>query len=305
MFSFKKILNISIIVFFIAFSTLVCFNKFNNTPVILGNNKNLQIYEWWHIESFEGGGANRQNYLNNLCLQYEKENPTQLFIVKNIQADQLADALTKSVPHLISFSEQVAQIVLPYLKEFNNEYNVQDNFLQSAKYNSKLMAIPFIASGYCYFTKTNSQKELDLYTANDNMHNALYLTSGKEINRGKTLSSYECYTKFVNNSNIKLLGTARDLFRIKNLENIGRLTATYEPVSTFTDLIQYIGVTTTDKEVLKFVDFVMQDVNQRKLATLSLFSTKHLKLYADELYSSMEQALSSCNVPNIFTQQKD
>lgn len=300
MFSFKKIFNIGLIVFFVAFSVFVCLNKFNNTTHILGNSDNLQIYEWWHIESFEGGGANRQNYLNSLCLQYEKNNPTKLFIVKSIEADQLADALTKSSPHLISFSEQVAKIVLPYLQPFSNEYNIQDNFLESSKFNGKLMALPFIASGYCYFTKTNASKELNLYTANNNFHNALSLVLGQEVNNNQTLSSYECYTRFVNNSNIKLLGTARDLFRIKNLENIGRLTAYYEPVSTFTDLIQYVGITTNDKNILNFVDFVMSDESQNKLANLSLFSTKHLKLYTDPLYSSMEQAIKSCHVPNIF-----
>lgn len=300
MFSFKKIFNISLIVFFVAFSVFICLNKFDNTTHILGNEDNLQIYEWWHIESFEGGGANRQNYLNNLCLQYEKNNPTKLFIVKSVEADQLADALTKSTPHLISFSEQVAKIVLPHLQPFEEEYNIQDNFLESSKFNGKLMALPFIASGYCYFTKTSTSQDLNLYTANNNLHNALSLVAGQEVNNNQTLSSYECYTRFVNNSNIKLLGTARDLFRIKNLENIGRLTATYEPVSTFTDLIQYVGVTTNDKNVLSFVDFVMSDESQNKLANLSLFSTKHLKLYSDTLYSSMEQAIKSCHVPNIF-----
>ncbi len=298
--SFKKIINIFIIIFFVAFSALFCLNKFKNTPLIDGNNDTLKIYEWWHIESFEGGGANRQNYLNQLALSYEKENPTTLFMVKRIEADQLEDALTKSTPHLISFSEQVAQIVLPYLKSFDNEYNIQDNFLESSTYNSKLMALPFIASGYCYFTKTNSKNDWKLYTANDNLHNATSLISG-EINNSQTLSSYECYTKFVNNNNIKLLGTARDLFRIKSLESLGRFSVTYEPVSTFTDLGEYLGKTTNDEEITKFVDYVMNDTEQTKLANLSLFSTKHLKLYSELTYMQMEQALTTCYVPNIFT----
>ena len=297
--SFKKIINIFILVFFIAFSALFCFNKFKSTPLIDGNNDTLKIYEWWHIESFEGGGANRQNYLNQLALSYEKENPTTLFMVKRIEPDQLENALTLNTPHLISFSEQVAKIVLPYLKEFDNEYDVQDNFLESATHNGKLMAIPFIASGYCYFTKTNSKDNLQLYTANNNLHNATFLTSG-DINNNQTLSSYECYTKFVNSNDVKLLGTARDLFRIKNLESLGRFSVNYEPVSTFTDLVQYLGKTTNDEEITKFIDYIMNDSNQSKLANLSLFSTKHLKLYSEPTYMQMEQALTTCIIPNIF-----
>ena len=201
MFSFKKIINISLIVFFVAFSLLFCINKFANTPLISGNNNKLIVYEWWHIESFEGGGANRHNYLKQLALSYEKQNPTTLFMVNLVDADQLEDALSKHKPHLISFSEQVATIVLPHLIEFDNEYNIRDNYLQSATYNGKLMALPFIASGYCYFTKTNSTSDLKLYTANNNSHSATPLISNQTINSNQTLSSYECYTKFVNTQN--------------------------------------------------------------------------------------------------------
>lgn len=296
---FKKIFNIVLIVFFIAFSLIFCLARFNNIPLISKNKQKLQVYELWHIESFEGGGKSRQNYLNSLALSYEKENPTQLFMIKLIDSDNIDVALQQSTPDLISFSEQVAKIVLPYLKELNKEYNVRDSLLESATYNRKLMAIPYIASGYCYFTKTDSNTNLSIYTGNNNLHNATNLVN-ETINNGQTLSSYECYSKFVNSSNIKLLGTARDLFRIKNLENLGRFSVDYSPVSTFTDLIQYLGVTSSNKNVLKFVDFVMQDSNQIKLADLSLFSTKNLKLYTETVYSQMESSLTSCITPNIF-----
>lgn len=296
----KKVLNIFLIVFFVAFSAFFCLNKFNTIPLINENNNHLKVYEWWHIESFEGGGKNRQNYLNSLALEYEKNMPIHLFMVKSVQADQLEDALKQNKPALISFSEQVAQIVLPYLKEFDNEYNVQDNFIESAKYNGRLMAIPFIASGYCYFTKNNTAWS-ELYTGNNNLHNALSLVDNLTVNSSETLSSYQCYTKFVNSNNIKLLGTARDLFRIKNLERLGRFEVSYEPVSTYTDLIQYIGITNTDNNVLNFINFVMSDSSQRELANINLFSTKHLKLYSESTYKEMEQALYTCYVPNIFT----
>lgn len=297
--SFKKIINLSLIVFISAFSVLFCLNKFNNISLMNKTTEQLTIYELWHIESFEGGGANRQNYLNQIALSYEKSNTTTLLIIKQINAEQLKSALEQNLPHLISFSEQVAKIVLPYLKSFDKEYNIKDNFLQSANFNGKLMAIPFIASGYCYFTKYNHNTDLQLYTANNTLHNATSLVTGN-FNDKQTLSSYQCYTKFINSKNIKLLGTARDLFRIKNLENLGRFEVIYEPVSTFTDLIQYLGKTTNDKNLDKFINYIISDENQYKLTNLSLFSTKHLKLYSNSIYSDMENCLSSCFVPNIF-----
>ena len=298
--SFKKIFNLLLIVFFIAFGVFVCINKINNTSLINDTNKNLQVYELWHIESFEGGGKNRQNYLNQLALEYEKYNPGILFMIKSINPEQLENALKQNTPHLLSFSEQVAKIVLPHLTEFDMEFDIQDHYLESATYNGNLLAIPFIASGYCYFTKTNSKDNLCIYTGNDSSHNATHLIESKNINNEQKLSSYQCYSKFVNSNNIKLLGTARDLFRIKQLENLGRFTINYQPISTFTDLVQYIGKSCNDKHVLKFINFIMNDLNQQKLVDLSLFSTKHLKLYSEPIYSAMETALTTCFVPNIF-----
>ena len=296
--SLKKIINIVLIVFVIAFTCFVCFKKSNSIELISGDEKNLQVYEWWHIESFEGGSANRAKYLKNLALEYEKSNPTKLFMVTVVQDDEIDELLQNSQPDIISFSEQTATTILPYLSEINKEYNIQDNFLESATFNGKLMAIPYIASGYCYFTKT--EKDINIYTGNTNKHNALSVLNTSQINDGQTLSQYECYTKFVNNNGIKLLGTARDLYRIQHLEEIGRLSANYDMVDTFTDLIQYLGIIKPSTEINKFIDFVMQDDNQIKLSKLGLFSTKHLTLYSASPYSDMESAIKKCFIPNIF-----
>lgn len=298
----KQIVNTTLIVFFAAFSLLVCLNRFNKTPLIESNKSNLEILELWHIESFEGGGANRQNYLNQLALSYQNENPTTLVMVKLISADQLQEALQQNVPHLISFSEQVALTILPHLQSLDREYDVMDNYLESARYGGKLLAAPFIASGYCYFTKTSST-DTAIYTANNNLHNATSLVDNQTVNNNQTLSSYQCYTKFVNSNNIKLLGTARDLFRIKNLESLGRFSVNYEPISTFSDLIQYIGVTCNNKNALNFISYILSDSNQLNLSKLSLFSVKGLKLYSEPTYMEMEKALQSCYIPNIFSAQ--
>lgn len=296
----KRIINILLLCVFSTFSLLVCLNKFNKTPLIEDDKSSLEILELWHIESFEGGGANRQNYLNQLALEYQKQNPTTMIMIKLISADQLQGALQFKAPHLISFSEQVATTVLPYLQDMNNEFDVCDNYIQSAKYNGRLMAVPFIASGYCYFTKTNSSNP-DIYTANNNQHNATSIVQNQDINNGQTLTSYQCYTKFVNSSNIQLLGTARDLFRIKNLESLGRFSINYQPISTFTDLIQYIGTTSNNKNALNFISYMLDNSNQLKLSNLSLFSVKNIKLYSEPTYAEMEQALHNCFVPNIFS----
>ena len=46
----------------------------------------------------------------------------------------------------------------------------------------------------------------------------------------------------------------------------------------------------------------MNDTNQYNLKNIGLFSTKHINLYTEEIYSSMENAINKSFIPNIFTQ---
>lgn len=298
MIKWSKILSALFISFIALFSLTFCYSKLKHIPLISGDNSELSIYEVWHIESFEGGSKNRLSYLKQIAFDYEKQHPTQLFMIRQVQASDLQSLITQSRPALISFTEESAKEVLPYLVEFNKEYGVDGNILESAKFNGKLMAIPYIASGYCYISKQNS-KPSALYSANNSCHTATHFIS-KEVNRGAVLSSYECYSKFVNSNDLELLGTFRDVFRVKNLQNLGRFQAKFNPLTEFTDLIQYLGITSKEKEIQAFLQFIMQDKYQYNLRDLSLFSTKFFNLYTDETYSKMENALKNIQIPNIF-----
>ncbi len=298
----KKIINILVIVIFTTFCCMFCFNRYNSSHLIAGDNSALKVYEVWHIESFEGGGGSRFQYLKNLALLYEKTHPTDLFLIKLVQAEDVEELLSASSPDLISFSEQTAKTILPHLQTLENNYGVKDNFLNSAMFNNQLKGLPYIASGYCYFTKSeiSSSENLELYTANSNSHSAISLLNNEIVNQNSTMTSFQCYCKFVNSKNIKLLGTARDLYRLQHLQNLGRLSFNCEPVNEFSDLIQYLGIINSSQAVNEFIEFVINDENQINLSKIGLFSTKNVKLYTDTNYSNMENAINECFVPNIF-----
>ena len=298
MIKWSKILSALFISFIALFSLTFCYSKLKHIPLISGDNSDLCIYEVWHIESFEGGSKNRLSYLKQIALDYEKQHPTQLFMIRQVQVNDLKSLITQSRPAIISFTEESAKVVLPYLLELNKEYGVDGNILESATFNGKLMAVPYIASGYCYISKQNSKPSV-LYSGNNSCHTATDFIS-KEVNNNSVLSSYECYSKFVNSSDIELLGTFRDVFRVKNLQNLGRFQAAFTPFEEFTDLIQYLGITNNNNEIQDFLQFIMQDKYQYNLRDLSLFSTKFFNLYTDEVYSKMENALKRIQIPNIF-----
>lgn len=298
MIKWSKLFSILCISFIILFSFSFAYCRLKEIPLISGEGEEIEVYEIWHIESFEGGSKSRLSYLKQIALDYEKQHPTKLFMVQLINEADLENRLSQSQPAILSFTEQTSKIILPYLLEQSEEFNINDNFIDSAKFGGKLMAIPYIASGYCYISKTESSNST-LYTGNTNKHSASDFISSS-VNQSQTLSSYECYSQFVNSNNIELLGTFRDVYRVKNLQNLGRFQATFTPFEQFTDLVQYLGVCSNNNTVKDFVTFAMQDNYQFMLRDFSLFSTKHLGLYTEATYSKMEKALYNANIPNIF-----
>ena len=99
---------------------------------------------------------------------------------------------------------------------------------------------------------------------------------------------------------VQLLGTARDLFRINNLNNIGRANAIINPINTYTDLIQYLGIVNSNKTTQKFMSLALSDTRQNSLIDYSLFSSKYNKIYSSGIYNDMEDAIFNCVIPNVF-----
>ena len=113
---------------------------------------NTKIYTVWHIETFEGGGKSRVQYLKNIARSIEKENDGVLFMVSLISPQELSANIASTKPDIISFGFGVGKQILPILNELNNTYEIRDNLIKSATYGNKLMALPYIASGYAKIT---------------------------------------------------------------------------------------------------------------------------------------------------------
>ena len=111
---------------------------------------------------------------------------------------------------------------------------------------------------------------------------------------------YDAYKDFVYNKNVKLLGTTRDLFRVLNLNSLGRTSAEISPIDSYTDLIQYLGVISINDHTLKFIDSCLSFDNQSKLVEYALFSSLSHKLYYNGIYSDMEDAIYRAQIPNVF-----
>lgn len=272
--------------------------KAQKHEIFKGSEKSQSVYTIWHIETFEGGGKPRIDYLKTIARDMEKQNNQALFMVKAIAPEKLASELEVSKPDIISFGFGVGEIVLPYLTTQEKTFDVRDELILSGSFNKKFYAVPYIVSGYARFFHYMTANEFHVgtneYIKPQNIYSNLNLTPSENE------SQYEAYKDFVYNKNVQLLGTGRDLFRINNLNNIGRANAIINPIDTYTDLIQYLGVVNSNDTTQKFINLALSDTYQSKLSNFSLFSSKYNKLYYDGIYNDMEDALMRCSIPNCF-----
>ncbi|MBQ8615775.1 MAG: hypothetical protein IJ415_04340 [Clostridia bacterium] len=297
----KHWLKILSAVLLVVVSCYVCFvgiKKARNYEVLKGAEKEQTIYTIWHVETFEGGGKARIDYLKTIARNMEKQDETVLFMIKTIDPRSLENELENSQPDIISFGFGVGKTILPYLSNFENTFDVRDELIESGSFGKLFYAVPYIVSGYAMFNHSANSTEFHVgttnYTAPENIYNNLNLQPIENE------SQYEAYKDFVYDKNVTLLGTGRDLFRINNLNNIGRTNAMITPIDTYTDLIQYIGITNNNSVTQKFVELALSDTYQNTLVDYSLFSSKYNKLYHSGIYNDMEDAIMRCTVPNCF-----
>lgn len=262
------------------------------------NTVETKLYTILHVETFEGGGKSRISYLKNIAKSIEKNNPGVLFMFKQVEPEDFENELKHNNYHIISFGYGLGEIAIEYLSEFDKTYNVRDELIESGKFNNKLYALPYIMSGYAYLKHSANSDKL-IIGQNP------YVTPKKLLDDTITNvcyeeSQYEAYKKFIYNKDNSLLGTARDVFRVSNLNDLGRTNAMIEPALGYTDLIQYIGICSHDDIVEKFIQSVFDDENQIKLVNYSLFPVKFNKIYTQGIYNDMENAIMSAQIPRCF-----
>ena len=293
----KSALVLTLIIALSVYVCLFAIKNVRNYAIYTKPNTETKIYTMWHIETFEGGGKSRLTYLKKLANKIEKENAGVLFHISTITPNNVEETLKNNIPNIVSFGFGVGKILLPYLSVQNNSYSVRDELFASGSFSNNLYAIPYIIGGYASF-KHNENNTETIYGSND-------FTKPKNTeNLTAYPSQYEAYKKFVNDKKVNLIGTTRDLFRVNNLNEIGRTNATIIPLDDYTDLIQYIASTKKDEIIEKFISTLLSLSYQAKLTEYSLFSALNTKIYSQGIYNDMENAIFKTQVPNVFNYER-
>lgn len=296
-----KIICLIITCLLVVYVPFFAIKSAKNNEIYTEQNVQTKIYTIWHVETFEGGSAPRINYLKKVARKLEKQHAGTLFLIKQIEAENLSENLLEGVPDIISFGFGVGKVVLPHLTELNQTFGVRDNLVEASLFNNKIYALPYISSGYALIT--NGILTKNFHSGSTPYTNPEKAYSSLNLKASKTETQYEAYKSFVYDKDATLFGTARDVFRVENLNKVGRKNASITPNDEYTDLLQYVGVTKNDEIIMEFLTSLFDDDIQQSLTDFGLFGVKNTKIYTSGIYDTMENAIFKCKIAKVFDEQ--
>ncbi|MCR5553842.1 MAG: hypothetical protein K6F08_03780 [bacterium] len=293
-----------------------------------------KILELWYVETFEGGASSRSAWLNNVAVEFEKENSGQFVLVKSITESELAIHLANGeFCDLICFGSGISENLENSLYSLTPEdYKIsQTNLKNSAIKNGNLLAVPIMFNGYALISTELENLSENLFTSgeiieqrrgNKKIYSCIY--GGKNrvgaqnvINlksaesemsiypESYKLSTFEAYSNFNNGKAKILIGTLRDVFRMQNKLDLGVIDKlTIEPLSSFTDLVCYLSIGKTISEdklsvAESFLKFVLSDKIQTSLNLVGQFSPCK-DIFNDGILDQLENVYSNAKCPNLF-----
>ncbi len=295
------------------------------------SNSSKTILTVYHIETFEGGTNSRSKYLERQASLFNKKYPNCFVVVKTLTPDELALNLRKNeLPDLYSFGVGVGSYIAGFLEELEGNSNIRKDLTGYGERQRKLLAYPYILSGYCLIshenlisglessdisnytlsTKYNNKEVKGLSIATKSLINPVLALRKNNINYNivdlvEFNSTYDAYNNFIAKKSVSLIGTARDLARCKNREVNGSLSSCkYTFLGGFSDLVQYIGVVDSGSDAKEhyaklFANFLLTDNAQSTLSRYGLFSVNGKNIYESgymfEFESILNKDLTSVN----------
>ncbi len=225
----------------------------------------MTVLTLWQIDGFEGGKGSRAAYLQNLGDEFSKNSGCYV-TVNSLSADAARLNLSKgTVPDLISYGAGMFGI---------------EGYIRGEK-----LYYTWCNGGYCFLSVDTSANFEDVSTNNlvinggtGNLADAAALLCG--VNGAEVVKPTAAYVKLINGEYKYLLGTQRDIFRLRTRG----IAYSIKPITEFNDLYQNISITCTDtrKSALakQFIEYLLE--HQDDVTKLGLMAAGK-NLYDDDM----------------------
>ncbi|HEY8443936.1 MAG TPA: hypothetical protein VIL24_03980 [Clostridia bacterium] len=338
---FLKILPYAFLVLVLIFTPIFVFPnlKKDSKPKSLEQG----VLTMWHIETFEGGGYSRSQFLLRQAIELEKKRPGLFVSIQTMTKAQALDQLQQGVlPDLVSFGVGAGDIFENYAQEYDGKLNSRQEFIKAGSGGKSVKAVAYMTGGYFLACNLHIAQTMGIDTRNNLIDNIF--KEGQVYNKGKSIrfaltsarasnlplaavlkttsgvfkqnsyfeaqTPFDAYNVFVSQNAAILLGTQRDLNRIINRINQNNMfECEFDFLSGYTDLTQYLAITAKDEQDRHRAKLVIEHLTsssaQYAAAQNGMFSVDGNNYHSHELLKKMQDALNqSLTTPNAFISQE-
>lgn len=233
----------------------------------------------WNIDTFEGGTGSRADFLSSALKSLNADGI--IALVKTQTAESMENALKNGeIPDMISFGVGCGEIV-------NYAREIPFKSFSGGELNGRYLAVPWCFGGYYLIAKSGDNRLIDeLFDSNaaktaeklivSDGENILPVLSLKFLGITANAAFFppkDAYSRFLSEKNAVLLGTQRDIKRIEKKKD----EYVVRPVQGYSDLVQYIAVTTKSDEKYRYcklaVERLLSEDVQGKLYKIGMMRT--------------------------------
>lgn len=283
-----KTIVAAFLVFSVVFTLAYGKNKIGEGVTVKNPKPEKRVISVWQIDTFEGGSGSRRKFLLDVARSFEKKNEEVLVMVSSHTIESARQGLKNgNYPDLVSYGNGA---------ELSNLSEIKTRAVSDCgKIGDKEFAAVWCKGVYALYENVNGlAKKYDELTVSAGQYTlplAALALEGKTAEEFTELSPLDAYVRFVSGKTRFLLGTQRDAVRLKNRGYTAKVT----PLSGFSDLNQYISVTTYDKFKAvyagRYINYLLSDDIQKKLYEINMFSPYVKVDYDDEVFINLQNAL--------------
>ncbi len=272
----------------ITWALLICIVAFINvipkktSNAIVEDNNYKAVLTVWQIDSFEGGNGSRTAFLRNVSSGFSKKYKGILTLVTSHSVESAEKSLNEGkIPDIVSVGASGLDFSR-YQTEVGNLTVEGGGIL-----NKKRYFVPWAKGGYFKFVKGGGE---DIIISEGKYNSSLiaFAISSKKCENYKIYNQLDAFNSFVTSKSATLIGTHRDVIRLKNRE----IECSIEPLGDFCDLYQYAIITSKQNAYYSrlFIDYLLSDAVQDKLINISMLSTVKVGLYSDiQAFTKLEK----------------
>ncbi len=251
----KKLALVAICIsFFISFICIYCKNE---SVKAIKENTALSV---WQIDSFEGGKGSRADFLQNIGKEFNKKENCYITVM-SLSAEAARLNLSKGIaPDIVSYGAGV--------------YGLESIVTEFTAWCNGCYCLIALDTD-CDFSDVNVENTV-INRGKDNFVGVTALFCG--LQGADIENPTAAYIQLINGKYKYLLGTQRDIFRLKTRE----VNFSIKPITEFNDLYQNISITGKCKNseyARRYIDFLLS--KKSELNKIGMFGNG-VKLYVDE-----------------------